>query len=161
MSQLTLSAIPGFFDLADSAIAAGRPLTDDSMLKISHNAKFGTVRSKLIFMGFYANANTVPTPIDPDDGYAYSRPECQFVWMIYSNRAPAPGFVPGQASPPGQSSSQPGSLYNFPSGWDINDATGVVTLRTTYWQNGNEVVNNDGILKVYAVCLRLSLSSAN
>ena len=65
MSQLTLGAIPGFFDLADSAIAAGQPLTDDSMLKISHNAKFGTVRSKLIFMGFYANGNTVPTPIDP------------------------------------------------------------------------------------------------
>ena len=72
------------------------------MLKISHNAKFGTVRSKLIFMGFYANGNTVPTPIDPDDGYAYSRGECQFVWTIYSNRAPAPGFVPGQATPPAQ-----------------------------------------------------------
>jgi hypothetical protein len=161
MSQLTLTAIPGFFDLADSAIAAGQPLTDDSMLKISHNAKFGTVRSKLIFMGFYANGNTVPTPTDPDDGYAYSRTECQFVWMIYSNRAPAPGFVPGQASPPGQSTSQPGPLYNFPGGWDINDATGVVTFRTTYWQNGNEVVNNDGIVKVYAVCLRLSLNNAN
>jgi len=161
MAQLTLAAIPGFFDLADSAIAAGQPLTDDSILKISHNAKFRAVRSKLIFMGFYANGNTVPTPIDPDDGYAYSRAECQFVWMIYSNRSPAPGFEAGQASLPGQSNSQPGSLYNFPGGWDINDATGVVTLRTTYWQNGTEVVNNDGILKVYAVCLRLSLNSAN
>ena len=161
MAELSLSAIPGFFDLADSAISAGQPLTDDSMLKISHNAKFGTVRSKLIFMGFYANGNTVPTPIDPDDGYAYSRGECQFVWMIYSNRAPAAGFVPGQASPPGQSSSQPGPLYNFPGGWDVNDATGLVTLHTSYFPSGNEVVNNDGIVKVYAVCLRLSLSSAN
>jgi hypothetical protein len=161
MAELTLSAIPGFFDIDDSAIAAGQPLTDDSMLKISHNAKFGAVRSKLIFMGFYADSNTVPTPIDPDDGYAYSRGECQFVWMIYSNRAPATGFVAGQASPPGQSSSQPGQLYNFPGGWDINDATGVVTLRTTYWQGGNEVMNNDGIVKVYAVCLRLSLNNAN
>jgi hypothetical protein len=69
--------------------------------------------------------------------------------------------VPGQASPPGQSTSQPGQLYNFPGGWDIDDATGGVILRTTYWQNGNEVVNNDGIIKVYAVCLRLSLNSAN
>jgi hypothetical protein len=161
MSQLTLSAIPGFFDLADSAIAAGQPLTDDSMLKISHNAKFGAVRSKLIFMGFYADGNTIPTPIDPDDGYAYSRAECQFVWMIYSNRAPAPGFMPGQASPPALSASQPGQLYNFPGGWDVNDPTGLVSLRTTYWQNGNEVVNSDGIIKVYAVCLRLSLNSGN
>jgi len=162
MSQLTLSAIPGFFDLADSAIAAGQPLTDDSMLKISHNAKFGAVRSKLIFMGFYANGNTIPTPIDPDDGYAYSRAECQFIWMIYSNRSPAPGFVPGQASPPAQSSSQPANLYNFPGGWDVNDATGLVTLRTTYYTPGGaETVTNDGIIKVYAVCLRLSQSSAN
>ena len=73
MAEFTLSAIPGFFDLADSALSAGQPVTDDSMLKISHNAKFGAVRSKLIFMGFYANGNTVPTPVDPDDGYAYSR----------------------------------------------------------------------------------------
>jgi hypothetical protein len=159
MGGLNLSAIPGFFDLDDSAISAGQPLTDDSMLKTSHNAKFGAVRSKLIFMGFFADGNTIPTPYDPDDGYAYSRGECQFVWMIYSNRAS--GFVPGQASPPAQSSSQPGPLYNFPGGWDINDATGLVTFRTTYWQNGNEVVNNDGIIKVYAVCLRLSLNNAN
>ena len=162
MSQLTLSAIPGFFDLADGAIAAGQPLTDDSMLKISHNAKFGTVRSKLIFMGFYANGNTVPTPIDADDGYAYSRAECQFIWMIYSNRAPAPGFVPGQAAPPAQANSQANLLYNFPGGWDINDATGLVSLRTTYYTPGGaETVTNDGIIKVYAVCLRLSLNSAN
>ena len=161
MSQLTMSSVPGFFDLADSAIAAGQPLTDDSMLKISHNAKFGVVRSKLIFMGFYANGNTVATPIDPDDGYTYSRAECQFVWMIYSNRSPAPGFVPGQAAPPAQSNSQAGPLYNYPGAWDVCDATGAVSLRTTYWQNGTEVVTNDGIIKVYAVCLRLSLNSAN
>jgi hypothetical protein len=160
MSQLVLNAIPGFFDLADSAIAAGQPLTDDSMLNISRNAKFGAVRSKLIFMGFYANGNTVPTPIDPDDGYAYSRTECQFVWMIYSNRAPAPGFVPGQASPPAQSSSQAAPLYDFPGGWDINDLTGLVTLWTTYYSPGGaETINNDGIVKVYAICSRLSLTS--
>jgi hypothetical protein len=160
MSQLRLTAIPGFSDLADTAIAAGKPLTDDTMLKISHNAKFGTVRSKLIFMGFYANGNAVPTPIDPDDGYAYSRAECQFFWTIYSNRAPASGFVPGQATPPAISSSQPAPLYNFPGGWDINDITGLVTLWTSYYAPGSsETVNNDGIIKVYAICLRSSLTS--
>ena len=161
MGGLNLSAIPGFFDLDDGAIAAGQPATDDSMLKISYNAKFGAVRSKLIFMGFYANGNTVAPPIDPDDGYVYSAAECQFVWSIYSNRAPAPGFAPGQTSAPAQSTSQLGQLYNFPGGWDINDATGVVTLRTTYWQGGTELVTSDGIIKVYAVCLRLSLNTAN
>jgi hypothetical protein len=159
MSQLVLSAIPGFSDLADSAVAAGQPLTDDTMLKISHNAKFGAVRGKLIFMGFYANGNTVLTPIDPDDGYAYARSECQFMAVIYSNRAPAPGFVPGQALPPAQLDSQPGPLYNFPGGWAINDVTGLVTLWTTYYANGTETVNNDGIIKVYAICSRMSLTT--
>jgi hypothetical protein len=154
MSQLTLSAIPGFFDLADSAIAAGQPLTDTAILAMSHNAKFATVRGKLIFMGFYANGNTVPTPIDADDYYAYSRAECQFMFMPYSNRTPAPGFVPGQAQPPAQSDSQPGPLYNWPGGWAINDLTGLVTLWTTYYANGVETVNKDGIIKVYALCRR-------
>jgi len=159
MSQLTLSATPGFFDLPDTAIAAGEPLTDDSMLKISHNAKFGTVRGKLIFMGFFANGDTVPTPIDPDDYYAYARTECEFMAMIYSNRAPAPGFVPGQALPPAQSDSQPGPLYNFPGGWAINDLTGLVTLWTTYYANGTETVTSDGIIKVYAICSRMSVTT--
>jgi hypothetical protein len=156
MSQLTLASIPSFVDLPDTAIAAGQALTDDSMLKISHNGKFATVRGKLIFMGFYAHGNTVPTPVDADDGYAYSRAECQYVFMPYSNRAPALGFVPGQATPPAQSASQPGPLYNWPGGWNIENTTGLVTLWTTYDQNGNEVVNNDGIIKVYAICLRQS-----
>jgi hypothetical protein len=159
MSQLTLSAIPGFFDLADSAVAAGQVLTDSTMLAMSHNGKFATVRGKLIFMGFYAHGNTVPTPIDPDDGHAYARTECQFMCMIYSNRAPTPGFVPGQALPPAQSSSQAGPLYNFPGGWAINDVTGLVTLWTTYYSNGTETVNNDGIIKVYAICSRMSLTT--
>ena len=156
MSQLTLSVIPGFFDLADSAIAAGQPLTDDSMLKISHRGAFallgGTSQPSIFGHCVLFGA---------DDGYAYSRGECQFVWMIYSNRSPAAGFIPGQAAPPGQANSQPGTLYNFPGGWNVNDATGLVSLYTTYWQNGNEVVSNDGVIKVYAVCLRLSLNSAN
>ena len=158
---LSLSAIPGFFDLADAAIAAGQPVTDDALLKISHSAKFAAVRSKLIYMGYYAHGNTVPTPIDPDDAYAYSLSECQFLAAVYSNRAPAPGFVAGQKSPPAVSSSQPGPLYNFPSGWDISDAKGLVSCNTTYMQNGNEIMTNDGILKVYAACLRLSLNSSN
>jgi len=159
--ELSLGVIPGFFDLSDDCLQAGQPCTDDFLLKISHNAKFAAVRSKLIFMGFYANGNTVPTPVDPDDGYQYAREECQFFWNVFSNRAPAPGFVPGQATPPAQSNSQPGTLYNWPGAYDVNDATGLVSLRNSYWQNGQEIVANDGILKVYAICLRLSINAAN
>jgi hypothetical protein len=159
MSQLVLSAIPDFSDLADASIAAGKVVTDDTMRKMSHNAKFATVRGKLIFVGFYAHGNIVPTPIDPDDGYAYSRAECQFIFMPFSNRAPASGMIPGQVVPPPQSNSQPGPLYNWPGGWDINDVTGLVTLWTSYYAHGTETVNNDGIIKVYAVCRRSSLTS--
>jgi hypothetical protein len=165
MSQLSLASIPGFFDIADSAMAAGQAVTDDILLKLSHNAKFAAVRGKQIYMGFYANGNTVPTPVDPDDGYAYARSECQFVWLIYSNRAPGAGFIPGQQLPAPIASSQAGNLYNFPGGWDINDATGLVSLRTTYnTATGGgltEVVNNDGIVKVYANCLRSSINVAD
>ena len=52
MSQMLMSSIPGFFDLADSTIAGGRPLTDYALAKISHNAKFGAVRCEIIYMGF-------------------------------------------------------------------------------------------------------------
>jgi hypothetical protein len=160
-TTMSLSAIPGFFDLSDGEMAGGQACADDLLLKLNHNAKFSAVRSKLIFMGFYADGDTVPTPVDPDDAYAYSRAECQFVWMIYSSRAPAPGFVPGQAAPPAQANSQPGTLYNFPGQYDVNDATGLVTCRGTYWQNGQETPSSGGILKVYAVCLRLSVNTSN
>ena len=161
LRRLSLGVIPGFFDLTNDCMQGGQPCTDDLLLKISHNAKFAAVRSKLIFMGFFANGNTVPTPVDPDDGYRYSREECQFVYSIFSNRSPAPGFVPGQATPPAQSNSQPGTLYNWPGAFDVNDGTGLVSCRNTYWQNGQEIVANDGILKVYASCLRLSINGGN
>ncbi len=163
MSQLTFSAIPGFFDIADAAIVGGQPLTDDSIAKISHNAKFSAVRCEIIYMGFFANGNTVPTPVSPVDGYAYSRAELMYVWSIYSNRAPAAGFVPGQAAAPGQASSQTGALFNFPGTYDINDATGLVTLAMSYTTAlpPNEVRANDGIIKVYALCQRSSVNVAN
>jgi len=159
--RLNLAGIPGFFDVTDGCMQGGQPCADDLLLKLSHNAKFAAVRSKLIYMGFYADGNTVPTPVDPDDGYTYSREECQFVYNLFSNRSPAPGFVPGQAGPPAQSNSQPGTLYNWPGAFDVNDATGLVSCRGSYWQNGQEIPSNDGILKVYAVCTRLSLNSSN
>ena len=159
--RLSLAVIPGFFDLGDDCMQGGQPCADDLLLKVSHNAKFAAVRSKFIYMGFYAHGNTVPTPVDPDDGYRYSREECQFVCSIFSNRAPAPGFVPGQTTPPAQSNSQPGTLYNWPGAFDVNDGTGLVSCRNTYWQNGQEIVANDGILKVYASCLRLSINGGN
>jgi hypothetical protein len=53
MSQLSMSQISGFNDISNSSIAADSPLTDDSIQKISANAKFGAVRIERIYMGFF------------------------------------------------------------------------------------------------------------
>lgn len=159
MSQLTFSSIPGFFDLLDSAIAAGQPLTDDAITKISHNAKAAAVRNERIYMGFFKHGDTVGLPTSPVDGYSYARSEVQYDFTRYAIRAPAAGFVSGQAARPAQASSQPASLYWFVT--DINDSTGVVFMQTNYWDGSHETPTNDGIVKVYAVCQRLSVNEAN
>lgn len=157
MSQLTFSAIPGFFDLADSAIAGNQPLTDDSLQKISHNAKFAAVRCEIIFMGYFTNGDTAPVPSSPVDGYTYSRSETQMIGCIFSSRAPAAGFIAGQATPPPleNNSAGQGNLIACPYTFDINDSTGAV-LYQTYW-SGNGAIG-EGTIKVYAVCQRSSLN---
>lgn len=166
MSQLSFSSIPGFFDLDDTLIAAGEPLTDDAIQKISHNAKAGAVRFEEIYMGFFKHGDTVGTPASPVDGYSYARAEIHYRWNIYSTRAPAAGFVSGQATPPSVSSSQ-GSAGGGLDGiytlriWDINDLTGEVSINTNYSDGSTETTTNDGIMKVYAMCQRLSVNEAN
>ncbi|MGH9771335.1 MAG: hypothetical protein ACRD4Q_06520 [Candidatus Acidiferrales bacterium] len=160
MSQLTFNAIPGFFDLADSAIAGNQPLTDDSLQKISHNAKFAAVRCEIIYMGFFASGNTVPAPVSPVDGYVYQRSECMFMPILASTRAPAPGFISGQAGFPtlANTDSYSGNLIAAPYELDINDATGMVTCEVYGSTNGAQA---QGTVKVYAVCQRSSLSQNN
>ncbi len=160
MSQLTFSAIPGFFDLADSAIAGNQPLTDDSLQKISHNAKFAAVRCEIIYMGFYGNGDTVPTPVSSVDGYVYSRSECLFIPILASSRQPAAGFQAGQALFPMLAPSDlgTGNLIAVPYILDIDDASGVVTCQVYFGTNGAQY---QGTVKVYAICQRSSLNQNN
>ncbi len=160
MSQLTLASIPGFFDLADAALAAGQPLTDDTILKISHNAKFAAVRAEFFYMGFFASGNTVPTPVSPVDGYVYSRSECMFLGFLASSRQPGAGFTPGQAGFPALAPSDlgTGSLIAAPYALDINDATGVVTCQVYF--SGN-AAQNQGTVKVYCLAQRSSVNTSN
>jgi hypothetical protein len=160
VSQLTMASMPGFFDIADTAIAGGQPLTDDSIQKISHNAKFGAVRCELIYMGFFEAGNTVGTPTSPVDGYTYARAEVMYIPILASSRSPAAGFTPGQASFPGLATSDAGTgnLIICPYQLDINDTTGVVTCQT-YWSTSG--AENQGTVKVYAFCQRSSVNTAN
>jgi len=160
MGQLTMSTVPGFFDIAGAAIAGGQPLMDDSILKISHNAKFGAVRTEVIYMGFYTSGNTVPTPVSPVDGYAYSRQECLFIPIFASTRQPGAGFVPGQAVFPTLANSDlgTGNLVSVPYVLDINDATGAVTCQVYFAGNAAQ---NQGTVKVYCVAVRSGVNIAN
>ncbi len=159
MSQLTFSQIPGFFDIADSAIAGGQPLTDDTIAKISHNAKFGVVRIEPIYMGFYQNGNTVPTPVSPVDGYAYSRQECLFFLIHASTLSPGAGFAPGQALfPPLATNAGSGSILATPYQMFIQPSTGPVpgqiTLSNSYSTSG---VVSEGTVAVYCLATRSSI----
>lgn len=161
MSQLTFASIPGFFDLLDSTISAGQPLTDDAILKISHNAKFAAVRVEPFDMGYYANGNVVPTPASPVDGYAFSRQECLFFPVHASSLSPAAGFVPGQAGFPPLAPTQgsggllasPYVLTIEPSAPASGKSAGQITLQNYYSSSG---AVSEGTVAVYCLAIRLS-----
>lgn len=157
MPQMTMAATPDFNDIPDSSFNSGSVLTSGLMVKLNENSKFGCVRCEYIFMGFFANGNTVGTPLSPVDDYAYSQAEVMYLFNIYSTRAPLPGsgFAPGQSQPPVLNPSQPANLYYF--AFDIDDSTGLVSCLVSYYQQGgSETVTTDGVLKVYAVGQRQS-----
>ena len=167
MSQMLMSSIPGFFDLADSTIAGGQPLTDYALAKISHNAKFGAVRCEVIYMGYYGPGDTVIPPVSPVDGYQYSYQECSFIPTLYSTRQPAPGYTPGQATPPALANVDLGSgnAICSPYQLDINDANGMVScailfLGGNYGSTGGSGSGAfaQGTVKVRAICQRLSIN---
>ncbi len=161
MSQLTFASIPGFFDLGDSTIVGGQPLTDDAISKISHNAKFAAVRVEPFYMGFYRNGDVVPTPVSPVDGYAYARVECLFFLIHASSAAPAAGFVAGQANFPAliAQSSGTGALIASPYRMFIESSTstgtpGQITL-SNYWTGNAEIF--EGTVAVYCLAMRSSV----
>jgi hypothetical protein len=159
MSQLTIAQIPGFFDLADSSIVGGQPLTDDAIAKISHNAKFGTVRAEQFYMGFYQNGNIIPTPTSPVDGYAYSRAECLFFLIHASTLSPAAGFVPGQLLfPTLAANAGTGALLATPYQVYFQGSSGTTPGQVTisnYYSTSGAV--NEGTVAVYCLAQRSSV----
>jgi hypothetical protein len=157
MSDLVFSTPPAFSDLADSDIVANKALTDDAIQKISNNAKFSAVRPERIYLGHYKHGDTVPFPVSPVDGYAYSSGEVLFDFELYSTRAPGVGFISGVSTSPPIASTQSGNLLSWIA--DIDNTTGVVSLTTVYLKGvaigpGVSISSNDGIVKVYAICQR-------
>lgn len=159
MSQLTFGAVPGFFDLSDSALQAGQPVTDFDLVKINNNAKFAAVRPE-VFYGWFMNGETVGLPTSPVDGYAYSREELEYTVAAFSSRAPASGSANGTLTKPARASANGGAgsvyLLDF---WveERSEANpGKVHCEVHYWNGGTETPTNDGMVKVRVLATRLS-----
>lgn len=86
---------PVFYDLPDSAIYTGAPITQTMLQAMSRNAKLGVFRFEIFFMGYYRNGDVVPTPYGAGN-YHYSYDECIFMPLLASSRQPTGDFVPGQ-----------------------------------------------------------------
>lgn len=160
MAQLTFSVIPGFVDLADTALAADQPLTDYSLVKISNNAKFAAVRPET-FYGWYRDSETVRLPVSPVDGYAYARSELEYEIAAHCSRSPAgDAATNGAAAKPARANVNdgPGTLYLMDF-WveEKNEANpGFVHCEVHYWNNGSEIITNGGFVKVRTIATRLS-----
>ncbi len=142
--SLTLSAQPGFTELADATFDAGNAITDAALKSLNADTKFGAVRNEQ-FYGFYRNGEQVVLPVSPADGYEYSRAECLYSWSVYWTGS-APGALNGTQSPPvGGSTSAAGTMLQIKA--YVDQPTGDVSTGTSYYQS-SQVNTNDGILLV-------------
>jgi len=133
--------------------------------KSTTQAVAGGVGCERFFIGFFSHggvasvANSPSRFVSPVDKYQYKQAEVTYEYYLHSSRAPAAGFVQGQLTPPGQASLGGGGGTLLWLQWDVDDATGGVSLKTSYYvQGGQETPTNDGCVKVYAACQRRPLS---
>lgn len=142
---LSLRNIPGFSDVADSELDAGKVARGYTLGKISNNAAFGMVRTEL-FMGLYHDGDTVILPTSPIDGYPYSREELAYGWMVQSSLNPSTGWITG-----------PDCLWY--AAWLVNQADGKVYCEEWYRRsstsNPNPAKSNDGTLMVFTYATRI------
>ena len=119
--------------------------------------------SERLFIGFFSNGGVASVANFPSrfvshiDGYQYKQSEVSYEYFLHSTRRPAEGFVQGQQTPPApaNANSGPGDLLYML--WDVDDATGRVSLQTSFYVQGKqETPTTDGCVKVYAICQRTS-----
>jgi hypothetical protein len=142
--SLTLSAQPGFTEIADATFNVGNPVTDSAMKSLNESAKFAVVRNEQ-FYGYYRSRETVVLPVSPSDGYAYSRAECLYTWSWYSTTsAPSPcqGMMTAPIAGPTTGSGTVLSAAAY-----VDQATGNVTCQVAYWKSSQQNTA-DGILLV-------------
>jgi hypothetical protein len=89
MSQLIYPFQPTYTDILNSDLVQDKPLTQDLLLKLHHNAMYATVRCEVFDCGFYTHGQTITTPISWVDGYTYSLGEMIYIPLLASTRQPA------------------------------------------------------------------------
>jgi hypothetical protein len=144
MPPLTLDVIPGYTDLSNDALVAGVPAFGIHVEAISANAAFAKVRTE-IFHGLYFHGDTVPTPVSPIDGYAYSRSECLYFYNIALSTNKDSGWI------------QVGSGSLWFTNWFVDQNTGQVTSLEWYRNTGSggtRTQTNDGQIIVYTIAQR-------
>ncbi|HEX4311875.1 MAG TPA: hypothetical protein VHZ25_17730 [Acidobacteriaceae bacterium] len=142
--SLSLSAQPGFTDIADSTWDNGNAITAPNVKALNANAQFGAVRNEQ-FWGFYRDSETVATPVSPADGYAYSRAELRYTWSIFWTGSASGALNGTQATPSRGARSGGGTLLEV--GFNVDQATGGVACTVDYF-SGTQTNTHDGILMV-------------
>ncbi len=142
--SLTLSAQPGFTDLADSTFDGGSTLSSAALKSLNADAKFAAVRNEQ-FWGYYKNGETVNIPVSPADGYPYSRAELLYSWSLVSSASHAAALNGTQSIPAPGANSGPGTVLGVNA--NIDQSSGFITCSTAYY-NGTQTTTADGILMV-------------
>ncbi len=153
-------ALPAFYDLPDSQLAANQPWTGAKAIAISHNVKFSAVESEKFTLGYFTSGNVLPVPVSQVDGYVYSVAECQWELQFASSRQPGVGFVPGQLTFPVLANNDvgKGTLVTCPDILDVNTSSGVPVLWCQVYFNGSGVANQ-GLVLVTCTATRAQQST--
>jgi hypothetical protein len=146
---LTVAATPSWTQQNPANFVTDLAYSTDVLTEMNDNAKFSVIGQECIFMGAFANGDTVPTPVSPADDYAYSYSEVTFVfsWLFttYNNES----VVTQLACPP---------LYTLASlNAAINPSTGLVTCAVGMMGQGGEnytSYNTLGVIAVFALTQR-------
>jgi hypothetical protein len=140
---ISFTTQPGFADLPNTALAPENVSLGVHVARIASNAGFGISRLE-VFIGNYANGETVPLPVSLIDGYQYSLDELTFIWGIQTSVDVTSHWITG-----------PDSL--FYCAWLVDQATGTVSCQEWYRRSGDNddtQSSNDGRLAVYTVAQR-------
>jgi hypothetical protein len=140
---ISFTTQPGFADLPNTALAPENVSLGVHVARIASNAGFGISRLE-VFIGNYANGETVPLPVSLIDGYQYSLDELTFIWGIQTSVDTTSHWITG-----------PDSL--FYCAWLVDQATGTVSCQEWYRRSGDNddtQSSNDGRLAVYTVAQR-------